>query len=52
MVWIEDIRTKCNGILNGIRAFVAGLIRDPRGSTRVREAQGINWVMRDLGMTG
>ena len=46
MAWLEDIKTKFNAIQNGIRAFVAGLIRDPRGSAsdfkaRLTEAENI-----------
>ena len=31
-VWIEDIRSRYNTIVNGIRAFLTRIIRDPTGS--------------------
>ena len=51
MVWLEDIRARYNAILNGIRAFVAELIRDPRGSAsdfkaRLTEAENIALYIR------
>ena len=46
MAWLEDIKARFNAIQNDIRAFVAGLIRDPRGSAsdfkaRLTEAENI-----------
>ena len=32
--FLEDIKTRYNAILNGIRAFIARIIRDPTGSAK------------------
>ena len=39
MAWLEDIKARFNAIQNDIQAFVAELMRDPRGSASDFKAQ-------------